>query len=464
MRNVAICHLTKTLSDQLGPAGITVNVIHPGVVETPHIHELYAKEARLQGLTPEQVEANYAKATPIRRVLQVEGDRRRGAFPRLRPGRCHHGRIHRRRWRDHARHLPLNPNPLHIEGAADMNGTILVATAGQGILRSADNGASWHRLGLKEAIEFDGTVRSLAVDPSDPSRVLAGADVGICLSTDGGAHFQRVPSPADGLTVWALAFSPVNPPAGAGRHGRSVAGAHVPLDRRRPPLDPAGRGAARVLLRRARPRILTVAFHPERAEEVWFGVEEGGAWRSNDAGDTWERVDTPGRGINNSDIHAIAVLPATAEAPAKHVVVTVNSVCESTDDAKTFAFSPSKDRFDGLYYTRTVQVLDRAGNQLLLAIGDGTPGRQTRIYRSEDRGRTWAQTVLHTVPNSTVWAFGAHASDPALLFAGTKYGHLLRSTDGGLSWYKEWRDFSEITAVAWTPFVAPVHAHPQSIH
>lgn len=70
MRNVAICHMTKTLSDQLGPSGITVNVIHPGVVETPHIHELYAKEAKLQSLTPEQVEANYAKVTPIRRVLQ----------------------------------------------------------------------------------------------------------------------------------------------------------------------------------------------------------------------------------------------------------------------------------------------------------------------------------------------------------------------------------------------------------
>ena len=70
MRNVAVCHLTKTLSDQLGPSGITVNVIHPGVVETPHIHELYAKEAKLQGITAAQVEANFAKATPIRRVLQ----------------------------------------------------------------------------------------------------------------------------------------------------------------------------------------------------------------------------------------------------------------------------------------------------------------------------------------------------------------------------------------------------------
>ena len=70
MRNVAICHMTKVLSDQLGPAGITVNVIHPGVVDTPHIHELYAKEAKIQGLTPAEVEANYIKVTPIRRTLQ----------------------------------------------------------------------------------------------------------------------------------------------------------------------------------------------------------------------------------------------------------------------------------------------------------------------------------------------------------------------------------------------------------
>ncbi|HVR53264.1 MAG TPA: SDR family oxidoreductase [Pseudorhodoferax sp.] len=71
MRNVAIAHMSKTLSDQLGPQGITVNVIHPGVVETPHIHELYEKEAKKQGLTAAEVEANYAKATPIRRVLQT---------------------------------------------------------------------------------------------------------------------------------------------------------------------------------------------------------------------------------------------------------------------------------------------------------------------------------------------------------------------------------------------------------
>ena len=72
MRNVAIVHMAKTLSDQLGPDGITVNTIHPGVVETPHIHELYEKEAKKQGLSAAEVEANYVKVTPIRRVLQPE--------------------------------------------------------------------------------------------------------------------------------------------------------------------------------------------------------------------------------------------------------------------------------------------------------------------------------------------------------------------------------------------------------
>jgi NAD(P)-dependent dehydrogenase (short-subunit alcohol dehydrogenase family) len=72
MRNVAVVHLTKTLSDQLGPYGITVNVLHPGVVETEHIHELYAAEADRQGTTPQQVEQGFIDRTPIRRVLTPE--------------------------------------------------------------------------------------------------------------------------------------------------------------------------------------------------------------------------------------------------------------------------------------------------------------------------------------------------------------------------------------------------------
>lgn len=69
MRNVAIVHMTKVLSDQLGPFGITVNTLHPGVVETEHIHELYQRIAAGRGTTAAQVEKDFIDRTPIRRVL-----------------------------------------------------------------------------------------------------------------------------------------------------------------------------------------------------------------------------------------------------------------------------------------------------------------------------------------------------------------------------------------------------------
>ena len=72
-----------------------------------------------------------------------------------------------------------------------------------------------------------------------------------------------------------------------------------------------------------------------------------------------------------------------------------------------------------MYYTRTLAPLVGDEDVLLAAIGDGTPGTRTKIYRSLDRGATWADTLLHTVPNSTFWAIGTHAADPQLLFAGS---------------------------------------------
>ena len=72
LRNAAVCHLTKTLSDQLGPFGITVNAIHPGVIQTEHIVDLFQTEARKRGKTAAEIEAEYADATPIRRIIRAE--------------------------------------------------------------------------------------------------------------------------------------------------------------------------------------------------------------------------------------------------------------------------------------------------------------------------------------------------------------------------------------------------------
>jgi photosystem II stability/assembly factor-like uncharacterized protein len=343
-----------------------------------------------------------------------------------------------------------------------MDFTIMVATAGQGILRSNDDGKTWHRLGLKEAIEFDGVVRALAVDPGRPQRVYAGADRGLCISDDGGAHWRRAEGAISGMTVWSIAIDPNDPDviyAGTGAPSRSAL--FKSTDRgetwsRLPPEMPEFCQGVN------RPRMLTICVDPDDSRQIWFGVEEGGVWRSRDAGETFERLDDPRKPIRSSDIHAIAILPATVTLPKTTIVLTVNAVYVSDDDGETWDGQLSKQRFDGLYYTRTVMPIPGSERELLLAIGDGTPGFKTRLCRSTDRGHTWTETELETAPNSTFWALGSHPANPDLVYAGTKYGDLFRSRDGGRTWKKEWREFSEITAVAWTPMRAPLVAHAQS--
>lgn len=343
-----------------------------------------------------------------------------------------------------------------------MDFTIMVATAGQGILRSNDDGKTWHRLGLKEAIEFDGVVRVLAVDPRDPNRVYAGADAGLCISDDGGAHWRLAAGAIIGMTVWSLAIDPKDPSviyAGTGAPSRAAMFKSTDAGEtwsRLPPEMPE------FCLGVNRPRILTICVDPDDNAQVWFGVEEGGVWRSRDGGQTFERLDDPRKPIRSSDIHAISILPATANTPKTIIVLTVNAVYVSDDDGATWDGKLSKQRFDGLYYTRTVAPVAKSESELLLAIGDGTPGSKSRLMRSTDRGHNWTETQLETAPNSTFWAFGLHDADPKRIYAGTKYGDLFRSTDGGHSWQKEWREFPEITAVAWTPTKAPLVAHAQS--
>jgi len=72
MRNAAIVHMTKTLSDQLGPDGITVNTIHPGITATEHIKEMYAELARKKGVSLDEMVGPDIADTPIRRLLEPE--------------------------------------------------------------------------------------------------------------------------------------------------------------------------------------------------------------------------------------------------------------------------------------------------------------------------------------------------------------------------------------------------------
>ena len=70
-RNVAVVHLTKTLADELGPSGITVNVIHPGTTRTERTQSNWATQAERQGVSLEETERRMASGNAIRRIVDA---------------------------------------------------------------------------------------------------------------------------------------------------------------------------------------------------------------------------------------------------------------------------------------------------------------------------------------------------------------------------------------------------------
>ncbi len=134
--------------------------------------------------------------------------------------------------------------------------------------------------------------------------------------------------------------------------------------------------------------------------------------------------------------------------PKVILVLTVVALYRSTDDGKTWEFTSAKDSW-GLRYSRKLQQKAGSQTELTLGIGDGTPGTQAAVLASSDAGATWTRTELSQPANSCIWAFAVNDADPDFLLTATKFGNLYRSEDGGKRWQKEWREFNEITDLAW---------------
>jgi NAD(P)-dependent dehydrogenase (short-subunit alcohol dehydrogenase family) len=68
----AVVGLTKSLAIELGPAGIRVNAIQPGIVRGPRIQRVIAARAAQLGLSYEDMEAQYLQKISLRRMTTPE--------------------------------------------------------------------------------------------------------------------------------------------------------------------------------------------------------------------------------------------------------------------------------------------------------------------------------------------------------------------------------------------------------
>ena len=81
VRNVAVAAMTKNLADELGPRGVNVTVVHPGMTRTERTPEAMAAMAQSRGTTVEELERALEGGGLDRPAGDRRGGRRRGDLP-----------------------------------------------------------------------------------------------------------------------------------------------------------------------------------------------------------------------------------------------------------------------------------------------------------------------------------------------------------------------------------------------
>ena len=71
IRNVSVVALTKNLADELGPHGINVTVVHPGLTRTEATPGVVATRAQQLGVSPEEVEKRMAQGNLLGRLVDA---------------------------------------------------------------------------------------------------------------------------------------------------------------------------------------------------------------------------------------------------------------------------------------------------------------------------------------------------------------------------------------------------------
>ena len=72
MRNVAVVAMTKNLADELGPSGINVTVVHPGMTRTERTPRALAGQMERLGITEEEAETRMMRGNSVRQVIDAQ--------------------------------------------------------------------------------------------------------------------------------------------------------------------------------------------------------------------------------------------------------------------------------------------------------------------------------------------------------------------------------------------------------
>jgi len=263
-----------------------------------------------------------------------------------------------------------------------------------------------------------GTVRSLAFDPKDSTRIFLGTSAGVIyLSPDRGASWSRlarlsgsaemvldhiVIDPANPRFMYAAAWNAQAPDRDGDLYRSRDNGKTWELTP-----DLHGKSIRALAMAVSDPKLLVA------------GVLDG-VFRSRDGGDNWERISPPNH-AEIKDVESVAIDPVN---PETIYVGTWHLAWKTEDGGKTWR-SIKKGVIDDTDVFSIVIDPDTPGNVYMSACSG--------IYRSESGGELFRK--IQGIPYSArrTRALRMDPTDRKIVYAGTTEG-LWKTTDAGVTW------------------------------
>jgi photosystem II stability/assembly factor-like uncharacterized protein len=308
-----------------------------------------------------------------------------------------------------------------------------------GVFRRAAAGGEWqHVLAHLETY-------TVLVHPADPSVVFAGTADGVWRSNDHGATFQRTNFADKGKQIWSFLVDRSD--------AKRVYAGGSPVDVYRS--DDCGESWRRlpnpgIKERATAPfavRVMRMAQHPTKPQEIYAALEVNGVMRSTDGGETWadcsadlvrlsglphlkSKIVSDSFAEGMLDGHAIAISPADPEAV---ILACRLGLFRTTDQGKTWRDMEMK-RFSPVTYGRDVKVAPQDPNTIYAALSVAASSHDGGLYRSQDAGMTWKRFDKVKV-HGTIMSVGLHQTNPMQVCIGARYqGEIFATRDGGESW------------------------------
>jgi photosystem II stability/assembly factor-like uncharacterized protein len=360
---------------------------------------------------------------------------------------------------------PSNPDIIYVGSGEGLRRPDL--STGDGIYKSTDAGKTWQHLGLRDGQQ----ITNILVDPQDPHRVFVAvlghpygpnSERGVFRSTDGGETWQKILYKDEDTGATDLAFDPQNPQilytdmwssrrppwtTGSPLEGhtgglfKSTDGGETwnPLSKG---LPTNAQGLGRI----------GFGISPSNPNRIYALVdaapEVGGLYRSDDAGESWQRVNHEGRiWGRGSDFAWVRVSPENPDV----LYICNTSTYRSTDAGVNFTAikgAPGGDDYHAVW------INPENPRIILLAADQGAT-------ISVNGGETWSS--WYNQPTAQFYHVITDNQFPYWVYGGQQ-----ESGSAGIASRSDW---GEISFRDWHPvgteeygYVAPDPLHPNLIY